>query len=257
MYNITICSPHPLPMHHIITRITLAIIGLLSNSLLLVELLRDPLKCFRNSSSYHVTNLCISDILTCLADVKILWRSPCVGGVRVGVLIRLPLFVSFSNVVTMAFDRYMSCVHPLKYRIFILKKLTLSLISLQWLFFAVFSTVEIFYEELFFHPKHVIPMSLVFFSVVMYAKAAYELKKKSLCLKNMMDQPSSVRQDRNIRQNEERFFNTILMVSCISLFTFSPLIIYDTANQTPYYMKAVKISSSADVIQWCLFSLFA
>ena len=42
------------------------ILGGVSNVLLLVAFIRDPLKCFRNSGTYLVMNLSVSDCLACL-----------------------------------------------------------------------------------------------------------------------------------------------------------------------------------------------
>jgi hypothetical protein len=77
------CSLRVLPIHEYISGITFAVIGLLSNSLLLFGMIQDPLKCFRNFSSYLVINLCVSDILTSLTVIAVtVWRSPCIDGVR-------------------------------------------------------------------------------------------------------------------------------------------------------------------------------
>ncbi len=46
--------------------ITISVLGVALNVLLLVAFLKDPLKCFRNSGTYLVMNLAVSDCLTCL-----------------------------------------------------------------------------------------------------------------------------------------------------------------------------------------------
>ena len=91
----------------------------------------------------------------------------------------------------------------------------------------------------------------------MYIKAAYELKKKSRYLHDIMDLPSSIDNSQNVRLlSEKRFLTTIFMVSCISLFTFLPLVIYYTITGTPYYKNNVKASSLTGIIQFCVIALF-
>ena len=175
----SVCSFHVLPIHHVISRMTFVVVGLLLNSLLLVGLMKDPQKGFCNFSSYLVANLCVSDILTCIPQIGLIfWRSPCVGEVRVFVLFRIPLYVSASSVLTLAYDRYMSCYHPLKYKIVITKTFTKCVILLQWLFCIVESTLEMFYEKWLFYPRYIVALCIILSSIVTYAKAAYVLKKK-------------------------------------------------------------------------------
>ena len=259
MENTTIsgCSLRELPIYNVIARMTFAIVGFLLNSLLLVGLIKDPLKCFRNSSSYLVTNLCASDILTCVTEIGIIfWRSPCVEEIRVFLLFRIPLHISFSSVLTLAFDRYMSCCHPLKYKIVITKKFTKCLILLQWLFYIVESTLEMFYEKWLFYPRYIVGMCIILSAIIMYAKAAYVLKKKSRYLQNIMDQPLSIVKHQKVRLLNEKRITTIFMVSCISLFTFSPLIINDLINGKPHYMIKMKVWSFKDIFQLSLLTLF-
>ena len=157
----------------------------------------------------------------------------------------------------MAFDRYMSCCHPLKYRIFITERFTKWLVLLQWLFSIVTPIFELFYEKWVFYPRNIMGIFIVFISVIMYAKAAYVLKKKSRDLRNIMNQPASVVQHQKSRLlNEKRFLTTIFMLSCISVSSLCPLIIYDAINGQPYYMNYAKLWSFTDIIQWWLITLF-
>ena len=51
---------------NIIPLMIVVIMGAASNVLLLVAFIKDPLKCFRNSGTYLVMNLSVSDCLACL-----------------------------------------------------------------------------------------------------------------------------------------------------------------------------------------------
>ena len=49
-----------------VSYVVICILGVVSNALLLVAFLKDPPKCFRNSGTYLVINLSVSDCLTSL-----------------------------------------------------------------------------------------------------------------------------------------------------------------------------------------------
>ena len=76
-------------------------------------------------------------------------------------------------------------------------------------------------------------------------------------LESIMEQPQSIVKHQKARLlNEKRFLSTIFMVSCISLFTFCPLLIYDSINGKPHYMIDVEAWSFKDVIELLLLTLF-
>ena len=52
--------------YNIIPVTVMPVLGVVSNALLLVAFIKDPLKCFRNSATYLVMNLAVSDSLLCL-----------------------------------------------------------------------------------------------------------------------------------------------------------------------------------------------
>jgi hypothetical protein len=49
-----------------IVKFAIGPVGVFMHLLLLIALLKDPLKCFRNSGTYLVGNLAVSDFLVCL-----------------------------------------------------------------------------------------------------------------------------------------------------------------------------------------------
>ena len=119
-----------LPLYHIIPRYLITLTRIFSNILLLVGIIMDPLKCFRNSSSYLIINLAAMDILTC-STALLRWLS-CAVRNELYPFHNLPIYISASSIFTMACDRYMSCVHPFKCRVLITRKVTLTVILLQW-----------------------------------------------------------------------------------------------------------------------------
>ena len=252
----TICFPNPLPTYHFISRLISGLVGVSGNALLLASLIYDPFKCFRNSSSRLILNLCISDIIVCLEVVVLLfWRDTCINGVNIYIFFHLPVHVSFSSIATMAFDRFMSSVYPLKYRIIITGKFTQRLILLQWTFQALSVTFEFFFEKWFLYPRLLVGITIISSATVMYGKTVYTLRRQSGVLKRMFTSSSSSRHFNNVRvMNEKRFLNTVLLVSLITIFTLFPLIMYElcVARQRYYENERLPPSKRDDIHMWLL-----
>ena len=97
--------------------IVICTLGVISNVLLLVAFIKDPLKCFRNSGTYLVINLSVSDCLTsllCLLSNVI---------VRISSHLILLYFshwtcvVSFVSIASISIDRFLMVTSPIKHHI--------------------------------------------------------------------------------------------------------------------------------------------
>ena len=218
------------PVFYVILRYLVIFIGIFSNILLVFGLFKDPLKCFRNSSSYLITNLAISDILTNVSWFVVQYWRPCINGFSVHSLVYLPPYISCSSITTMAFDRYMSCVHPCKYRILITRNVTLSIIFFQWLLCLALLAIEIMDKvdiwQAYFRVS--MTLSVVISGALMYGKTAYVMKKNSRYFANIAVFSTTARyRTQNARLiNEKRLFTTMFSVSFITITTLAPLVIY-------------------------------
>ena len=97
--------------------ILVGILGVVSNVLLLVAFIKDPLKCFRNSGTYLIMNLSVPDCLMCL-----LWLLSNKAGRISSNLILLFFFhwigdVSFISIASISIDRFLMVASPIKHRI--------------------------------------------------------------------------------------------------------------------------------------------
>ena len=171
---------------YIIPRYVVIFVGILSNIILVIGLIKDPLKSFRNSSSYLIMNLAISDILTNLSWFLVQYWHQCINGFSIHPLIYLSPHVGCLSIATMAFDRYMSCVHPFKYRIQIIRNLTLAIIFLQWLVSLVLLAFQIIFVKDRWHvyARSGIAFFVLLGAALMYGKAAYVLKSNSRYLRS-------------------------------------------------------------------------
>ena len=99
--------------------ITISVLGVSLNVLLLVAFPKDPLKCFRNSGTYLVMNLAVSDCLTCLfaPSFPVMYVLP-------GWYWIFELFVwwfgtvSLVSIASISIDRFLLVAYPIKRHIF-------------------------------------------------------------------------------------------------------------------------------------------
>ena len=252
------CASISLPIYHFIARLAAGLVGASGNILVMVSLIYDPLKCFRNSSSYLILNLCVSDTMVGIEQIIVLFlRTTCIKGKNLYVLLHLPLYVSFSSITTMAFDRYMSSVYPLKYKIIITRRFILRLLSVQWLYYMCSVTVEFFYEKWLVFPRLLTAFVLLLGAVVMYGKAAYTLRKKSKELRRMSSYSSSTKQFHGKRaENEKRFLTTLLMISCMTVICLCPLTAYEMFTGRRYFENERLPPEERDTNHMWLYSLF-
>ncbi len=139
-----------IPYMYIIPRYVVMFTGFFANVFLVIGLIMDPLKCFKNSSSYLIMNLAVSDILVNLMWFLAQYVRPCVHGSSAHPLVYVPPYVGCTSIATMAFDRYMSCVHPFKYRILITHNFSINPLMYIWRFRNYRETFKIILKNLGF-----------------------------------------------------------------------------------------------------------
>ena len=101
-----------------IPAITINFLGTLSNVLLLVAFLRDPLKCFRNSATYLVANLAISDCATCLISLSLHFILTKFGReFTLEFCYHWFVTVSCVSIASISIDRFLMIAYPIKHRI--------------------------------------------------------------------------------------------------------------------------------------------
>ena len=191
-------------------------VGILSHLLLFICLIKDPLKCFRNSAAYLITNLALSDFIACTAG---LMRFTFSGSEYVIVLYisEKALLVSMLSIFSIAIDRYMLTVHPLKHRVFLNGRRIVIWIVLIWLLcfsllvkeliLGSYQTTYLIYNILF------VIMALVTFSI--YILIYFFLRKRE----REFSQNQSQSQNRVL---QGRFLKTIMIVAFVQMLTLVP-----------------------------------
>ena len=178
-------------------------------------------------------NLAISDILTNLSWFLVQYWPRCINEFSLHPLIYLPPYVGGLSIATMAFDRYMSCVHPIKYRIQITRNLTLAIIFLQWLLsLGLLAFQTIFANDRWqVYARSGMALFVLLGVVIMYSKAAFVLKNNSSYLKSVAAVSTTVQNkaDHARMVNEKRLLTTMFLVSFLTIATLTPLMIYMSA----------------------------
>ena len=213
----------------------LLIFGVFCNSLLLYGLVKDPLKCFKNCSSYLIMNNAVSDLVLCLNKfARYHWRSCFNGLVAYRWSLLVTLQISFLSIFFLALDRCVIACYPFQYRVFVngKKAVPIAVIIFQWTLSFLHVAVQVDQNKVVLVSFHVIGIFLLLCSCLLYFKTIHHLKKEAKNLKNHCEKNSTSstqtktqkRQDTLFKQ--KRFLDTIIYITYLLVFTISPVLIF-------------------------------
>ena len=201
----------------------ISILGAVSNVLLLIAFIKDPLKCFRNSGTYLVINLAVSDFLTSgffsyayidpneflIFHFFLLWFAS----------------VSFVSLTSISIDRLLLVAYPIKHRMLI--KVLVLWLAVIWMISSVIPVSTMFSDVSDTNSYNAFCTVSVIFNVssfVMYSFTHYRLKKQS---RNLALQNSTESRAQEMRiLKEKRFLNTIVIIACIAFVCTVPSLIF-------------------------------
>lgn len=232
---------------------TICAFGVISHVFLIIAFIKDPLKLFRNSGTYLVANLALSDFLTCsivpfscCIPKDVHWAEP---------LMLVCMFstvgISIFTVASISIDRFLVVAYPIQHRIYIKGKTIVLWLACVWLIgFAYPIKVTIFTADDFLDSfvMNVIGGSLILFTSVLYGITYDKLKKqsKSLSLENVSNRQ---KQARLIK--EKRFLRTIILITCIVLACVLPTVIFF------HYIQSKNLHFSDHLIVRILIGMFS
>ena len=208
-------------------RIMIGTFGAVSNVLLLVAFIKDPLKCFRNSGTYLVMNLSVSDCITSLL-CGLLFEIA--RGTFLYPILGFFFFwiagVSFVSITSISIDRFLMVAYPIKHRILVKGKIMILWISGTWITNFAASIFILFSDIRDSRNRQVLCtccMILVIISAVMYSSTYYKLKKQS---RNLALQNSTENRAQEIRiLKEKRFLKTIIIIACVAFVCTVPCLL--------------------------------
>ena len=203
----------------------ISFLGVASNILLLIAFFKDPLKCFKNSGTYLLVNLSVSDCLTSLCApfcsfVPVVYFHTDIFNHFAIILVAN---VSFLSITSVSIDRFLMVTLPIKHRIYVNKGKVMAIwIAAIWMLSSLISACNLFYIFKS-HNKitiHIIGASFVALSTVMYSFTYYKLKKQSgnIALENSRE--SRAQEIRILK--EQKFLKTIIIIACIAFASLFP-----------------------------------
>ena len=167
---------------YLVSYCIICILGALSNALLLVAFIKDPLRCFRNSGTHLVMSLSVSDCLWCLLSLASQISPRISSDVIVRCFIILMANVSSVMIASISIDRFWMVSYPIRHRILMKSKVIVLWIAAIWIvnilisFFLFISDVNTTTAVQGVCAYSVI---VIILSSVMYSSTYYKLKKQS------------------------------------------------------------------------------
>ena len=235
--NITVGVSYPYTYRDI-PLTTICILGVVSNGLLVVAFFKDPLKCFRNSATYFVTNLSISDCLTCLFALFFhITASYMTEENReiISFLVVSFAIVSLVSLISISIDRFLMVAYPIKHRILMKGKVIVLCLAVIWIFGCSLSGITLLFAQqikIYIYNGGAIIITI---SAVIYAATYHKLKKQS---RNITLQNSSESRAQEIRiLKEKKFLNTIILIACVAFLCIVPFMVFSRINSNPSNLR--------------------
>ena len=233
----------------ILPAIIICILGVLSNVLLLIAFIKDPLKCFRNSGTYLVVNLSVSDCLTCLISSVVYIR----GRNQNHLILYFPMFwlagVSFISIASISIDRFLMIAYPIKHRILMKGKVMILWIAAIWILSSVIPIFRLFSDDRVRETVDIIvlnvyPVIVIILSSVMYSSTFYKLKK----------QLYKIQASQEIRILKEKcFIQTIIIIACTAFVSVVLSLIFSMVyNSLGFNSLALEIVGAISIFILCL-----
>jgi hypothetical protein len=193
--------------------------GIVSHLLLFICLVKDPLQCFRNSATYLIANLALSDFITCVLSLITLCYADVVP--HVFSAMKTAMLASLLSIFSIAIDRYVLTVHPFKHRVFLNGRRIALWIVLIWLLSFSLLAKSLAFGGNKNYDLIVLDWVFIVISLVtgfIYVLTYFSLKKQG---RNISEGNRS-----QSRAFQEKFLKTIMIVAFIQVFTLAPSSVY-------------------------------
>ena len=210
----------------------ISILGVVSNILLLVALLKDPLQCFKNSGTFLVVNLSISDCFSCILS---LFYYPIYHGIHdvltgwnkyLEFLVLWFGLASIVSITSISIDRFLLIVFPIKHHIFVKGKLMATWLALIWIFSCIIPAFRLILarknnEKLLIYS---FGMLAIIISAVLYTFTCCKLKKQSTNIALQNSKENRAQKARILK--EKQFLKTIIIIACIAFVCVVPSMVF-------------------------------
>ncbi len=211
--------------------------GTVANCLLLFAIYRDPLKCFRNSTTIFILNLAISDLLNNCVNLSELFLSLTnAGGVYglsdlCGKMVMFSFDCSFYStfpcVFSMAVERYLAISRPLWHKVYVTRHICRSWIVALWLFIFACAGTGIALRNSIYHNAVLSCFMLLFFfgTIIIYFFAFLSVRRQRQAIDNIISEVTYNIVEVRLK-NQSNFLKTIFIVNVILIFGLLPSMLF-------------------------------
>jgi hypothetical protein len=211
----------------------LSLIGAIMNALILLCMQRNPLSCFRNSSSYLVAHQAFSDLITSMYIAGYFIAMFCDSSItdnfstvaRIFVVLSVTGFIALFLV---SLDRFLAIRFPIRYRIYVKPNLVVVLILPIWLYTSVMILLIIYKPALYSAMSMFLVVFggiLVFIKLCLHCLAFWTIKKKGSVIQRNTSQLSSHQNQQMVTlKRESRFLFTVFLITVVVLVSTVPFL---------------------------------
>ncbi|XP_028411380.1 mas-related G-protein coupled receptor member A3-like [Dendronephthya gigantea] len=221
--------------------ISVTTIGVFSNGFLIVAILKDPLKCFRNATSYFIFHLAFVDALCAMVfmEESLLWFTKFksidglpkwFGIINTGVF-EMILFINFSSVFSLSLERCLAIVSPLWHKVKLTSKACYSWLAMIWIL-GLFLLGIRYFALIYFNQKQAysimakVVWGIALSALVCYVIAVISVRRQRLALEGRTTISETSRRSTEIRlRNENRFLRTMFIVISVLLLGLVPAMV--------------------------------
>lgn len=207
----------------------ISLYGAVSHIILFISFIKDPLECFRNSGTYFVAQLALSDFLVCLSKMIILNCSTPHSGYMVELITIFPAGLSFGMIVSISIDRFLIVAYPLKHRFFMEKKVIIIWLLVIWLISSIYPTKLAIVGRTTSEDEtsqRILALIAILLTATLYTLTLFELKKQSLQMALCNATSSENRAQRKRLLKEKQFLWTIILIASVTLICILPNMVW-------------------------------
>ncbi len=233
---------------------TISVLGVALNVLLLVAFLKDPLKCFRNSGTYLVMNLAVSDCLTCLFAPFFLVTDVIPGWHWIFEFLLMWFgTASFVSIASISIDRFLLVAYPIKHHIKMKRKVIILWLAAIWVLSCTIPLVRLFYGRK--GNDQIIGVIIIIISVVIYTCTYWKLRKQA---KNIALQNSRESRAQEIRiLKEKKFLNTIILIACVAFLCIVPSMVFFQIYDSLTWWNDILVKIFRQIFRFIFYTNFA
>jgi hypothetical protein len=207
----------------------ISITGVVANVLLLLAIFKDPLKCFRDATTYLIVNLSLSDILNLVLAIEELFLLQTKYGSiydlppRVAVInyavFEFTAFLTYPSIFALALERSLAIIYPLWHKVHITSSTSYIWLTTVWLFGFVVAGVNsvLLYREQINIAKYTLMLPSAFFSLftlVFYCIACMSIEKQRLATRSNNSLSEIHRRSIEVRlRTQKQFLFTVFVVN--------------------------------------------